>query len=116
MKNNLKILEETFNIVYKYTKKDLVGTQLAALLAVLNNEGINMIELADYLDSPQGSLSRNIKKLSKFKNSKGEMDGFNLIELRQDYENRRTYALYLSEKGRKLRADLNKKLKEINLI
>lgn len=37
MKNNLKTLEETFNIVYKYTKKDLVGTQLAALLAVLNN-------------------------------------------------------------------------------
>lgn len=110
MYSNVKRLEQAGEVLYNYTKRDLVGTQLMIYLAICNNEGINMKDLAEYLEMPQGSLSRNVKKLSVYRNSKGNKVGFDLIEAKPDYENRRTLALYLTEKGRELRADLEKTL------
>lgn len=99
-------LEEAGDLIHEYTRSDLVGTQLQLFLAICNNEGITSLDLADYMGMPQGSLSRNLKKLSLYKDSKGDLRGFDLITSRPDYENRRTLALYLTDKGRKLRAEL----------
>lgn len=111
-KDILERLEEAGNLIHEYTRSDLVGTQLQLFLVICNNEGITSLELAEYLDKPQGSLSRNLKKLSLYKNSKGDMRGFDLIQTRPDYDNRRTLAIYLTDKGRKLKAELKKTLED----
>lgn len=112
--NYVKALEEVGNIIFTYTKHDLVGTQLMTYLAVCTHEGINMQDLADYLDAPQGSLSRNVKKLGIYKDKNGERAGYGLFDVRPDYENRRTLAIYLSDKGRELRAEIEKTFKDAN--
>lgn len=108
MYENIEKLQEASRIIYSYTKRDLVGTQLVIYLSVCNHEGINMTDLAAELDMPQGSLSRNVKKLSQYKNKHGNRAGFDLIEAKPDFDNRRTLALYLTDKGRELRAKLEK--------
>lgn len=110
--DTIRKLEQAGNLMHEYTRSDLVGTQMMIFLAVCNNEGITTLELSDYLDMPQGSLSRNLKKLGIYKNSKGEKAGFDLVQARPDYENRRTLAVYLTDRGRRLKAELKKILED----
>lgn len=107
-KQGIDKLKETLDIIYDYTKEELIGTQLTIFLAVARKEGQEMQELCDTVGKPQGSLSRNIKKLSIYKNRKGNKAGFDLLEVKPSFENRRALAVYLSDKGRKLRAEINK--------
>lgn len=107
-KEGIQKLEEALEIIYGYTKEELLGTQLAVFLAVARKEGQEMSELTRYVGRPQGSVSRTVKKMSIYKDSKGNRAGYELLEVRPSYENRRALAVYLSDKGRKLRAEVNK--------
>jgi len=106
--NGITKLQEALDIIYDFTKEELIGTQLTIFLAVAEREGQEMQELAQTVDKPQGSLSRNIKKLSIYKDSKGNRAGFDLLDVKPSFENRRALAVYLSDRGRKLRAKINK--------
>lgn len=54
---------------------------LAILIEVARKDGITMPEISVNLNMPSGSLSRNIKILSRYM-EKNEMKGYDLVEVR----------------------------------
>lgn len=106
MENEITRLERAIKLIHSYTKDELVGTQLMIFLAVAQKEGMEMQELSAYVEKPQGSLSRNIKKLSIYKDNNGNKAGHDLLDVRPSYNNRRALAVHLSQKGRMLKNEL----------
>lgn len=82
---------------------DFAPSQWLIVLLAHEKPGITMPEMRKYLDMPQGSLSRNIKRLTKYfvtlEDGSRELRGYDLIRLEPDVEERRRYAVYLSKRG-----------------
>jgi DNA-binding MarR family transcriptional regulator len=84
---------------------DFALPQLAIFLRVAQTEGITQTELSEQLSMPQGSMSRNIKQLSKYYDEIGGekvMAGYDLVRVEPDLVERRRLAVYLTEKGKKV--------------
>jgi len=107
MNEGIDKFENVINIIFKFTKEELLGTQLLTLLAVMKNEGATMRELVEYVGRPQGSISRTIKKLSIYKDSDGKKAGYDLCYSKPSYENRRALSVHLTERGKELRDLIN---------
>ena len=94
--------------------KDIAMPQLTILLLVAENEGITQTELAEIMGIPQGTVSRNVLKLSeKFvQNAKGDwrQAGYDLVETRPDIDETRRLAVYLTRKGKDVIKALKKAL------
>ena len=88
---------------------DLSLSQLAIYLTVCSDEGITMPELAQGLNIPQGSLSRNIKRLSRY-DEDGIVKGHDLLITTPDTRDRKRLAVYLTERGKALKIELNRLL------
>ena len=68
-----------------------------------------MPELCDMLEMPQGTLSRNVKSLSSYIDRSGRITsvgGLGLLYTEQDTNNRHARAVYLTDKGRSVVAEL----------
>lgn len=99
----------------QHTASDIAITQLTIFLTVCYREGITMTELGEYLNMPQGSVSRNVKVLSRYlvegENGR-EVRGYDLIRTEPALDDRRRLAVYLTGKGRYLLGLLQTWLKE----
>lgn len=95
---------------------DFAIAQLALFLYVAQREGLTMPELSEHLDMPQGTLSRNIKQLSRYsvrlEGGDKEVRGYGLLRTEPDLEERRRLAVYLTKDGRKFIADLERLIME----
>lgn len=99
-----KKMLEVVKFIRETVCRELPIQQLHILLVVANQEGITSTELCKELDMQSGSLSRNMKMLSRFseRNADGGMvvSGHDLIDPRVDLYNRKMLAYYLTSKGR----------------
>lgn len=88
---------------------DVTAQRLLILLAVRREEGLSQKELGERLEATTPTaLSRNLADLSSFTSRKQEGPG--LVELRTDPMNLRVRRVYLTQRGKRLFAALDKKL------
>ena len=93
----------------KNVNKDLPSQHIAIYLAVVQNPGITMPELIRQLDMPQGTLSRNVKILSRFlENSKGKtgLKGYDLVFTEPVQNGRHALSVHLTARGRALAVEI----------
>jgi len=93
----------------KNVNKDFPSQHVAIFLAVAQNPGITMPELIRQLDMPQGTLSRNVKLLSRFmehENGKSSLRGHDLLRTEPVPTGRHALAVYLTDKGEFLLREL----------
>ena len=86
----------------KTVNKDFPSQHIAIFLAVAQNPGITMPELIHQLDMPQGTLSRNVKLLSRFmthENGSSSLKGHDLLRTEPVPTGRHALAVYLTDKG-----------------
>jgi len=74
------------------------------ILLVAQRQGITQTEISEILNMPQGSVSRNCKKLaSAYSEREQGMVGLDLLENRTDYViDSRRHAVYLTKKGKEM--------------
>ena len=90
---------------------DMPIQQLLIFLEVCLQEGITMTELGEHLDMPSGTVSRNVKVMSKYvvdNGHKKEIKGADLFVLQRDLEERRRLGAYLTTKGKRVETELLK--------
>lgn len=95
---------------------DIAITQLAIFLTVCHREGITMTQLGNVLSMPPGSVSRNVKILSRYlienEDETREVRGYDLVRTEPALDDRRKMAVYLTGKGRRLRDSIQAWLRE----
>jgi DNA-binding MarR family transcriptional regulator len=102
-------LFDAMEMLRKHVKKDMPSQHISLLLKVSQHSGASMPELCDLLEMPQGTLSRNVKSLSSYVDRSGriaQVRGLGLLYTEQDTNNRHARAVYLTEKGRSVVAEL----------
>lgn len=99
--DSIDVLFRSVEYIRREIHPDMAMNQLRIFLYVADNEGITMPDLSERLGMPQGSLSRNIKKLSRF-NEKGKMQGYDLVYREPDLDERRRFAVYLTKRGKEV--------------
>jgi len=106
-------------LLRKRISKSMPSQHIALFLAVAENPGITMPELMDFLDMPQGTVSRNVKLLSNYVEREAGVvrrKGHNLLRTQPDPENRQILAVHLTGRGyallKELAAILNPRLEE----
>lgn len=101
-------------VLRHHVHKELPLQHITLLLAVSEHPGITMPELMKLLDMPQGSLSRNVKALSRYiEREKGVAvsRGYDLLRTERDPRQRRVLTVYLTSRGEALIRTLAGKLR-----
>lgn len=78
----------------------------SVLITLYKNEGISQEKLSQLLKVDKATITRSIRKLLE--------DGF--IERRQDKNDKRSYLLYITQKGRDIEPDIENMFREWNEI
>ena len=98
----------------KFKKSQHVLEQIFAelpLLAIAEEDGITQPKIADKLGWPQGTVSRNVKKLSVYlvesETGAKRKAGYELVEQRPDTFDRKANAVYLTPKGKKVLKEIS---------
>lgn len=103
--SNVNKFRRVIEFIREYISGDLALPQLAVYLTVCSEEGITMPELAEVLNMPQGSVSRNVKRLCKYEEG-GRLQGYDLLTTAPDIRDRKRLAVYLTEQGKALATKL----------
>lgn len=104
----IKKFKEYLDVIRSVFGNEVYITQLAIFLEVANHEGISTPDLEKRLGVAQNTLSRNIKKLSRYRDRKTKkIEGLNLMYSTQDLEERRRFVLFLTPEGHELKKRLN---------
>lgn len=107
--NNISRIFKAVEHLRKNVNKDFPSQHVAIFLAVAQNPGVTMPELIRQLDMPQGTLSRNVKLLSRFmehENGKSSLRGHDLLRTEPVPTGRHALAVYLTDKGEFLLREL----------
>lgn len=87
---------------------EITLNQLLLFIKVCTAEGISMPDLGDSLSIAQNTVSRNVKSLGRYRDrNTGRIEGYDLVFTTQDLEERRRFVLFLTEKGRRVRQELD---------
>jgi len=105
MDRRLRALSRTVRIIRTQLNHELPIQQLALLLEVHLNEGISMPELSKKLNMGQGSVSKNVKLMSRYIEG-GELRGYDLLSTEQDLQERRRFVVRTTEKAERLLASI----------
>ena len=104
----IKKFKESLDVIRSVFGNEVYITQLAIFLEVANHEGISTPDLEKRLGVAQNTLSRNIKKLSRYRDRKTKkIEGLNLMYSTQDLEERRRFVFFLTPEGHELKKRLN---------
>lgn len=103
-KKSQQVLEKIFS--------ELPLQQVMLLLAIAEEpQGITQPTLAKKLDWPQGTVSRNVKKLSVYLEQNpgqpAKKKGYDLVEQRPDLSDRKTNIVYLTPKGKRILKEIS---------
>jgi DNA-binding MarR family transcriptional regulator len=88
---------------------DLPVQQIILFLKVAEQEGVTLTELQNLTSMPQGTVSRNIRKLYRYVKGSGpdrKVEGYELVVMEPDLDNPRRKAVFLSPKGKKLLSEM----------
>ena len=100
--NEISKFAKVIEHIRRNVNKDFPSQHLAIYLAVAENPGVTMPELIRQLDMPQGTLSRNVKLLSRFvthDNGKTALRGHDLLRTEPVPTGRHALAVYLTDNG-----------------
>lgn len=105
-KNSMEALIMSKAFIQKFMSidPDISPRSINCFLEIAMNEGINSTELAEKTGYPLTTVSSIVGKLSGGR--PGKSRSYGLISLDQDPNNRRTFYLNLTERGRQLRKSL----------
>ncbi len=109
MMREVTLMFASVELFRKRINKDMPIQHVALLLAVAENPGITMTELMRILGMPQGTLSRNVRILSRYverKKGTAVLRGYDLLRTEPDRYGRRGLAVYLTEDGAELVREL----------
>lgn len=110
---------EKLEKVFMLVNNTCPGTNLSHLrvfMAVAKQEGITMPELLKSLEMSQASVSRIVKDLSSYRTAdSGSSDsshtkGHNILLVSPDAYHRKRLAVFLTEKGKKLKEEIEEAL------
>lgn len=102
MATGISKLSKVIEVLRNQLSKDLPSQHIALLLSVAESPGVTMPELCQMLDMPQGTVSRNVKLLSYYRDNKNENKGYGLLETEPAQQNRYQLAVYLTPEGERL--------------
>jgi DNA-binding MarR family transcriptional regulator len=106
MYKTLRAFQAGINYLRKEVFTELPAQHITIFLAVVEADGITQFDLSQNLKMPQGSLSRNLKRLSSYyemdSTGKNVLQGLGLLENRSDLYDRKRLAIWLTPKGRKV--------------
>lgn len=94
--------------VFSHIYAELPLQQISLFLEIAKQEGVTMPELTKILDMPQGTLSRNVKALGVYLKDSPDSPGtkvklgHDLVETRPDLYNRKSLAVYLTQRGKEV--------------
>lgn len=103
-------LHKLLRVIAVFQRETIVDfgvPQLAIFLQLCIKPGLTMPEIEEILNIPQTGVSRNIKKLSKYTEAgyKG-VKGYDLVYTRPDLYERRRLAVFLTDKGERLKKEI----------
>lgn len=97
-------LERAVQYLRREVSEEFPAQQLLLFITVGKQEGITQHRLAEVLDMPSGSVSRNVRMMSQFADRSKEgnliLRGFQLLDTRPDIEQRQRMAVFLTPKGK----------------
>ena len=98
------MIREAVRFVRNTLDPHLPIQQLAILINVYESEGrgLTMPELAETTEISQGSISKNVKALSKYSDKDGNILGKGLLRVEPDIYERRRYNVKLTDKGQEV--------------
>lgn len=94
-------LSRAVRIIRTDLNHELPIQQLAMLLEVSLKEGITMTDLGQALNMGQGSVSKNVKLMSRYLKNE-ELKGFDLLSTEQDLRERRRFVVHTTPRGKEL--------------
>lgn len=108
-----KCLRHARDTIYR----DLPVQHLLLFLTVVEEPGVTMTALADKLEIPQGTVSRNVKALSLYLRDPTEAEikaglkqkkkcGYDLLRVEPDMYNRKMFAVYPTANGMSMAKEL----------
>lgn len=101
MERHLKRLVRVLAFIRQRISPDMPCQQLALFLSVALEDGITMADLGKRLEMSQGSVSKNVRMLSRYLES-GQLRGYDLVKAEQDLAERRRFVVNLTPKGREV--------------
>lgn len=107
MRGLSKWISKSYREIVSYMGKEfreygINMTDYVYLIHISNSEGINQEEIAKHLSISKTAGSKIVKKLM-------ELD---LVERKKNMEDKRAFRIYVTDKGRILREELDKKVEE----
>lgn len=102
-------------LLRKRVNKGMPGQQMCLLLTVAVRPGVTMQELTRLLDMPQGSVSRNIKALSYYReheNGVSKLKGRGLLYTSPAENGSHALAVYLTPLGKKVIGEIGQVLRK----
>lgn len=113
--DGLSRLRKLADYIRRNINSEFALPQLVIFLEVAANPGVTMFQLQERLGMPQGSISRNVKALGKYvKRRKGQREvlGYGLLRTEPDLEERSRLAVFLTQEGQRVVAELEKCIEE----
>jgi DNA-binding MarR family transcriptional regulator len=104
--NGINRFDRGISYIREQLNGDFALPQLAIFLLVARNEDITMVEIGERLNMPQGTVSRNVKALSKYHTREGNKvntHGYDLLKVEPDLFDRRKFAVTLTTKGKEIK-------------
>ncbi|MGE5552990.1 MAG: MarR family winged helix-turn-helix transcriptional regulator [Betaproteobacteria bacterium] len=108
----MSALDRLFSVVAYLRRNlhpDFALPQLHIFLLVCQRPGITQTEIEEALGMPHGSVSRNVKMLSRFnvpENGEIVQMGYGLVRTEPDLTERRRNAVWLTQRGEEVRDEL----------
>ncbi|MGD8912629.1 MAG: MarR family transcriptional regulator [Candidatus Thiodiazotropha sp.] len=91
-------------VQHDLSKHNLTQAQFGIMMTLLEEDGISQSEIGSRITMPGYATTRNLDSLEDMK----------LLERRQDPTSRRSYCIYLTDKGRAVAPELYKIVKGVN--
>ena len=114
-KQALERLYNTLMYFRRHINPEMPIQQLLIYLRICLDERLTMKDIEDALEMPNGTVSRNFKVLSKYivRDSQGNksIEGYDLLRIEPDIEERRRNVAQLTTKGLKVAEEISKILK-----
>jgi DNA-binding MarR family transcriptional regulator len=107
MHDELRKLDEVINIFQREVASDVALSQLKLFVTIAQEEGVTQHELTERLQLNPGTISRNLRMLSKFAEPGAGgtkvLKGYDLVDQHPDIYERRRLACHLTIKGHQLK-------------